>query len=161
MKNVFIALSLSCLTASAAASSSDLLDNYGKLAQLTTQQINTASYKEVGAASSKLVDIAKQFLPAFSLKNPVCKEYVDAVMKAADTMQKISLEEIEADYHHDGKLPKVADGSCYHAKDLLVHPATVVVMASKLKDTKANRESMAAELYEVIAHLGAVKQAVK
>ncbi|MGB0835037.1 MAG: hypothetical protein ACPGR2_11000 [Psychrobium sp.] len=161
MKKMLIALSLSCLSASAFANNSDLLDNYGKLAKLTTQQINTASYKDLGTASSQLVDIAKEFLPAFSKSNPVCKEYVDAIMKAADSMQKISLEEIEADYHHDGKLPKVTNGSCYHAKDLLVHPATVVVMANTLKDTKENRQSMAAELYEVIAHLGAVKQAVK
>lgn len=161
MKNLLIVLSLSCLSASALAGNSDLLDNYGKLAKSTTQQIHTMPYKKLGVVSSKLVDIAKEFLPAFSQSNPVCKDYIDTLMKAADSMQELTLEQIEADYHHDGKLPKVTDGSCYHAKDLLVHPATVVVMANKLKDSKANRDSMAAELYEVIAHLGAVQQAVK
>ena len=42
-----------------------------------------------------------------------------------------------------------------------MHPATVVVMAKTLKDTRANRKKMSHEIEEVIQHLSLVKLAVK
>jgi len=69
----------------------------------------------------------------------------------ADEMQTISLPQIERDYHDGEALPKSAD-HCYNAKELVVHPATVVILAKK-KISSKTREQMLAEIDEVIAHL--------
>ena len=161
MNKFVLALSLCCISSISFANSSDMLAKYSNLAKLATQDVQLSSFSAIDKSSAKLVDLAKEILPAFSENNPACKIYLDIVMSAADSMQQLSLEQIEADYHLDGKLPTLTNGDCYHAKDLLVHPATVVVMAKTLKDTKANRKKMQHEIAEVIQHLGAVQQAVK
>jgi len=161
MNKFFLALSLCCVSSLSFANSDDMLSKYGNLAKLATQDVKLSSFSDIDKSSAKLVDLAKAILPAFSKSNPECKIYLDAVMLAADSMQQLSLKQIEADYHLDGKLPTLTSGDCYHAKDLLVHPATVVVMAKTLKDNKANREKMKHEIEEVIQHLGLVKQAVR
>lgn len=137
-----------------------MLAKYGNLAERATQDTKFSSFDAISKSSAKLVDLAKEILRAFSDNNPACKIYLDTVMSAADSMQQLSLKQIEADYHLDGKLPTLTNGDCYHAKDLLVHPATVVVMDKTLKDTYANRQKMTHEIEEVIQHLGLVKQAV-
>lgn len=161
MKKIVLALSLCCISTLTFAKSDDMLLKYGKVAESTVKEIMTASFDDISKSSTELVDLAKGILLAFSEHHSACKVYLGAVMAAADSMQEITLEEIEADYHADGKLPALTSGDCYHAKDLLVHPATVVVMAKTLKDTKANRKHMAHEIEEVIVHLSLVKAAVK
>jgi len=161
MKKLTIALSLCCISNLLFANNSETLTKYGKVAELATAEIKTGSFQEIAKSSTELVDLAKKILPVFTINNPECKVYLDAVMLASDSMQQLSLEEIEADYHLDGKLPTLTSGDCYHAKDLLVHPATVVVMAKTLKDSKDNRQKMSHEIEEVIQHLSLVKLAVK
>ena len=73
-------------------------------------------------------------------------------------MLTISVDEIERDYHADGKLPPVKDAACYHAKDLLVHPATVVVLATNQTHDQKTKEQMHHEIEEVLEHFGQVKQ---
>lgn len=161
MKKIVLALSLCCISTLTFANNDEMLSKYGKVAESTVKTIQTASFEDISKSSTQLVNLAKEVLPAFTKRQPACNAYLGAVMAAADSMQKITLEEIEADYHADGKLPALTSGDCYHAKDLLVHPATVVVMAKTLKDTEANRKQMAHELEEVIVHLSLVKAAVK
>jgi len=161
MKKIVLALSLCCISTLTFAKTDDMLSKYENIAASTVKNIMTSSFENINKSSSQLVDLAKEILPAFSKSNTACNVYLGAVMDAADTMQKITLAEIEADYHADGKLPPLTSGDCYHAKDLLVHPATVVVMAKTLNDTEANRKKMAHELEEVIVHLSLVKAAVK
>ena len=72
-------------------------------------------------------------------------------------MLNSSLEAIERDYHADGKLPPMKRAVCYHAKDLLVHPATMAVIAKTQKDSPKTREMISHELEEVLAHFGEVK----
>ena len=83
---------------------------------------------------------------------------MSAAIKAADEMLTISVDEIERDYHADGKLPPVKDAACYHAKDLLVHPATVVVLAANQTHDQKTKEQMHHEIEEVLEHFGQVKQ---
>lgn len=161
MKKLTIALSLCCISTVLLANSNEALTKYGKVAELATTEIKTVSFQKIAKSSTELVNLAKDILPAFTKSNPECKVYLDAVMLASDSMQQLSLDEIEADYHLDGKLPALTSGDCYHAKDLLVHPATVVVMAKTLKDTSKNRKKMSHEIEEVIQHLNLVKLAVK
>jgi hypothetical protein len=71
-------------------------------------------------------------------------------------MANLSLEAIESGYHADGLLPPLKDATCYHAKDLLVHPATVQAMA-RIGMTKDEQWKQAIhEIEEVLAHLSAV-----
>lgn len=160
MKKLVVAVSLCCVSSLSFGHGNDALSEYGRLAQAATKEIKHASFKEINKSSAQLVSLARKILPAFTQSNPACQVYLDSVMAAADSMQQLSLEQIEADYHLDGKLPPLKSGDCYHAKDLLVHPATVVVMAKTLDDTAENRRKMAHEIEEVIEHLSLVKQAV-
>ena len=66
--------------------------------------------------------------------------------------------EIETGYHADGKLPKTPSAECYHGKDLVVHPATVVALANA---GLTDREKAKAEITEVLGHLGAVEADAK
>ncbi|MCV2884440.1 hypothetical protein OE749_07015 [Aestuariibacter sp. AA17] len=128
-------------------------DAYEKQSQLLVNDIENAPINVIASDAKILVRMAKEdILPAFSKANPVCEEYVQAIIDASDHMQTLSLDQIEKDYHADGKLPAMKDPVCYHAKDMLVHPATVVVMAKTEKDSTAMRESMKHEIDEVIEH---------
>ena len=73
-------------------------------------------------------------------------------MKKLDTL---TLEEIERDYHADGALPEAPD-FCYHAKDLIVHPATVILLTRE-PDSELTRGRIGAEIQEVRAHVGQVQ----
>lgn len=161
MKKTVLALSLFITSWASHAQVIETLNSYGQLAQKASQEIKVESFEQINQSSAQLVELAKKILPAFSKNNPKCVDYLNTVMAAADSMQSLTLEQIEADYHLDGKLPTLTSGDCYHAKDLLVHPATVVVMSKTLADNKENRRQMAHELTEVIQHLGLVKNAVQ
>ena len=108
----------------------------------------------------QLVSNAKLMLQQFIASNKQCENYLTQALNAADKMPLLSLEQIERDYHADGKLPAAADASCYHAKDLLVHPATVVVLTRKQTDDQQTRTKIKHELMEVLEHLTQVKSKV-
>lgn len=76
-------------------------------------------------------------------------------MGVLDRLSSIDVDELERDYHADGALPQ-APGFCYNAKDLLVHPATVVVLARSGDGPEVHRR-MAAEMREALTHLAAVR----
>ncbi|MBE0363119.1 hypothetical protein PULV_a0753 [Pseudoalteromonas ulvae UL12] len=112
---------------------------------------------EVELHAKTLVDISKVIIDDFIVVYPQCKEYLGALTAAADTIHTLPLEEIESGYHADGKLPKFSDPNCYHAKDLLVHPATVQAMAKLGLSDPALREKAEHELIEVLAHFSQVE----
>ncbi|MDP2561654.1 hypothetical protein [Psychrobium sp. 1_MG-2023] len=165
MKKLFLVAALfGCstigLTAQVTAKEMTMWQEYKAAATHTSQLIKSGSYDEIGNSAANLVTIANDILPAFAHKKPQCKVYLDAVLAASESMQSLSLEAIEADYHADGKLPALTSGECYHAKDLLVHPATVVVMAKTLSDNKKERKHMSHEIDEVLMHLDQVAATV-
>ncbi|NTS75788.1 hypothetical protein HR060_02820 [Catenovulum sp. SM1970] len=152
-------LSLAGLSSASYASSTQMWVQYFSLAQNISTQAKTAPMAQLKADSTELTLLSKQLLPAFMEKHPICNEYLTAALDAAETMMTISLDEIERDYHADGKLPKMTSPSCYHAKDLLVHPATVAVLASTQPDNAQTREQIGHEMVEVLAHFSEVKKA--
>ena len=114
---------------------------------------------EIGTMATELMDMGLKELTALREKHPVCDPYFDALVAAAPTLPDLPLDVIESGYHADGKLPKMPDGVCYHGKDLVAHPATVVAMSkSGLTDTAA-RTAAKAEITEVLGPLGAVEAA--
>ena len=120
-----------------------------------------ASDKDIIAQSANLVNQSQTIISAFKEKFPQCEEYLTAVSAAAKIIPSLPLEAIETDYHADGKLPKLPDANCYHAKDLLVHPATVQAIASIGITTPEQREDAKGEIVEVIEHFSQVEQAFK
>lgn len=114
----------------------------------------------IESESAQLVSTSLPIVNAFIAKYPQCTEYLTALKNAADVIPTLPLEEIESGYHADGKLPKFDDENCYHAKDLLVHPATVQAMAAQGIKTDKEWESAQHEIAEVLGHFSAVEAAM-
>ena len=136
--------------------SDDVWSQYQAEAENTQKLIKEGNLTQIERSASGLVTLSKQILPLVTAKQAKCDAYLDAALSAADNMVALSLEAIERDYHADGKLPKVEAAECYHAKDLLVHPATVVVL-TKGQDNPTLRAQMQDEIAEVIEHFAQVK----
>jgi len=135
----------------AAASSEDA---YKAAAQeLVAALDGDADATKVGELAEALTELGLGLVEELKAEHPVCGPYLAALVAAAPTMTDLSIEEIEADYHADGKLPELPDKVCYHGKDLVVHPATVSVMA---KNGLGDRAAAKAEITEVLAHLDEV-----
>lgn len=132
---------------------------YHDVAKNLVEMSDTLAWGKIQADSEKLVALSQTMLGAFVAKNPVCADYVNAALAQTATMLNASLEEIERDFHADGKLPPMKKPACYHAKDLLVHPATAVVITKTLDASNRSRKMVKHELVEVIEHFNQVKAA--
>ena len=104
-----------------------------------------------------MVNISKSIVAQSIKALPQCTEYLSALLNVADTIATLPLDDIESGYHADGKLPPLKDGACYHAKDLLVHPATVQAMANIGLKSESQWKQAAHEIEEVLEHLSAVE----
>lgn len=114
----------------------------------------------ISQKAEEVIQLSLNVIDAASFRLPQCKAYLDKTMELLPILNTISHESIEKDYHHDGALPK-APGECYHTKDLLIHPATVVVLTRDDPDLiDATKESITAEITEVLAHTELVRQLV-
>ena len=89
-------------------------------------------------------------------KKPECSEYLSSLLSVNDALLKLSPQEIEAGYHRDGRLPKNPNPTCHHAKDLMVHPATVIVLNQVTPRVKV--ELMLREVLELKGHLSEIKK---
>jgi hypothetical protein len=100
-----------------------------------------------------LADNANNLIEPFVERYPTCAAYLQAARALRSRWESMSLAQIEADYHHDGVLPAVADprdrALCYQMKDLLVHPLTALRL---LRETPVDRASVEHEIVEVVAH---------
>jgi len=118
-----------------------------------------ADNNQIEKSAEALVALSQPIIQAFKVKFPQCNEYLSAVSEAASIIPSLPLAEIETGYHADGKLPRITDVKCYHAKDLLVHPATVQAMAVIGIESDEQREKAKHEVVEVIEHFTQVEQA--
>ena len=133
------------------------LAEYRTLAKGLMAAIDSGEKAEaVNQKARALMDSGTAILPVFQERHPDCSAYLKTLIAALPTMGKLSLDEIERDYHADGKLPKSPNEGCYHAKDLVVHPATVIILSQAGLKTKDARAKATAEIAEVLAHLGQV-----
>lgn len=143
---------------SSSAQSTDLWKKYETIATEIKTSHDSASFSDLKQKSQSLTQLSTELLPKFIAHNQECEAYLSVAMNSVDVMLNLSLEQIEADYHADGKLPPMNDVKCYHAKDLLVHPATAAVIAGTMDDTAESRSMISAEITEVLEHLEQVKQ---
>lgn len=133
-----------------------LIKTYKAEAEALLKQISDKNTSTIEKQSKELVNISKNIISKINKNLPQCTEYFTALSSAADTMADLSLEEIESGYHADGLLPPLKDATCYHAKDLLVHPATVQAMARIGIKTDKEWHQAEHEIEEVLEHLSAV-----
>lgn len=159
MKFISIIISLT-LSLGASLSQADnenpLIKSYKTQAQILLKQLDKKDVDAVAKQSEQLVSLSKSIIAQVNKNLPQCTEYFTALSDAADTMADLSLDVIESGYHADGLLPPLKDGTCYHAKDLLVHPATVQAMARIGMKTDKEWQQAKHEIEEVLAHLSAV-----
>ena len=109
-----------------------------------------ADASAINALSLELTKIGAEITQDVVKNRPACKPYLDALIAAAPTLHTLTAEAIERDYHKDGKLPKSPSEDCHHAKDLVVHPATVSVLVRA--EPRAQPEEMLREMIEVKGH---------
>ena len=133
------------------------IENNKQLIQAAQQGV---AYNEISTGAQALVEASKPILTAYINKHQQCKDYLSKVLDDADLMLSLDSETIERDYHDDGALPD-AEFTCYHAKDLLVHPATVVVLTANQPDNKQTRDQIIHELEEVAAHVIVAEKLLK
>ena len=127
------------------------------LEMLKTKNINS---KTIQNKAKALLSLSEVVIESAQFRLPQCNEYLTKTLVIKTSLEEISHETLEKDYHHDGALPK-APGECYHTKDLFIHPATVYVLVRddpSLQD--ATKSSINAEITEVLAHTELVRQLV-
>ena len=115
---------------------------------------------DINKQAKELLILSENIFDTARFRLPQCNEYLAKTLELKNSLQNISHETLEKDYHHDGALPK-APGECYHTKDLFVHPATVLILTRddpSLSET--TKTSINAEITEVLAHTEYVRQLV-
>jgi len=137
----------------------NMIDAYQRNAERLVERINDGSDAgALAAAARRLTHESVPIVDGFAERHADCREYLQASKAVLEQLDTISVEVIEKDYHADGALPDAED-KCYHVKDLLVHPATVVVLLRE-SDPAAVREDMKNEILEVLGHLDAVRDSL-
>ena len=127
------------------------------LEMLKTKNINS---KTIQNKAKDLLSLSEVVIESAQFRLPQCNEYLTKTLAIKTSLEEISHETLEKDYHHDGALPE-APGECYHTKDLFIHPATVYVLVRddpSLQD--ATKSSINAEITEVLAHTELVRRLV-
>lgn len=113
-------------------------------------KLNTRmEFKSVADKSKELLSLGKSIASEYSLKNPECKNYLNAVLDQTPKMLTSTLDEVEKNYHQGSKLPAIENSKCKTAKELVVHPATVLLL-SDIDVKTFDQEKIASELEEAI-----------
>ena len=145
------------LTLSYCAYHNKKIGYYRDQGQNLIKMINRGSaQKELVQESLNLMVEGIAVARKFAARYPECNEYLSYAIEQKDSMISLSLEEIEQLYHADGGMPPAPD-HCYDVKDLIVHPATVIVLLHRHKTSpqtqKQDRQQMLGELVEVLDHV--------
>ena len=138
-----------------------LLANYEIEAKKLVRLVETQGNSEgINQQASKLMNLSESVIDSARFRLPQCDEYLAMSIALRSRLGEISHASLESDYHHDGALPE-APAECYHAKDLFIHPATVLVLTRDDPGLKnETRMSIKAEIIEVLAHTEFVRQLV-
>ena len=136
----------------------ELIERYATQAQALSAQLKPGVDTAAAAnAAESLLEIGAAIVPAFVERHPHCREYMAAALQVQDVWRQMDAATLERDFHNDGALPEVQGdaNTCYHMKDLVVHPATALVLLSQ---SPQDVEGANREITEVIAHAHVVRQ---
>ena len=172
LKQLIVASSLIIISGCDKTLTTKSAEHVAKPAQLSTfeqylEQANTLlsnirarkDAASLEAESAELVALSQALIKEFVVKYPQCTDYLAALTDVATVIASLPIAEIDSGYHSDGKLPKFNDPVCYHAKDLLVHPATVQANARLGLVEQHAYQDAELDIIEVIAHFEQVEQA--
>lgn len=130
-------------------------------ARAVVAAIDAGAAPAQGPALQRLAERADAMIEPFIARFPVCADYLAAARALNATWTTLSLERIEADFHHDGALPALAAPQdralCYQMKDLLVHPLTGLRL---LQEREPDPKTLRHEIDEVVSHGAALKALV-
>ena len=141
---------------------------FKKLAKDTIRQAMSGSIKDIDkliAQQEKLFDIGVQGCREYAAtaKNPKDVKIMNLVIKNADKMKAMTLDEIEGAWHEGGVLNKngidfdTTDhmGAAISHMDTVVHPATTYIALKEYKKTKDRDllDQVKDELSEVLEHI--------
>jgi hypothetical protein len=132
------------------------LDAYEIRARSLVKRLEALDREAAKTDGETLLAMAASLTPAFVQQQPQCSDYLSAALRVRESWTTMDAASMERDYHSDGLLPPMpADGAvCYDMKDLIVHPATaLVLLAQDWPDFDQSKK----EIEEVLAHLGAVR----
>lgn len=129
---------------------------YRAQGQQVIEQIERgADSAAIRTASLQLMEEGISIAQRYLRGHPECRDYVERTIQHRERMLQLPLPELERLYHVGEALPEAPD-HCYDVKDLIVHPATVVVLLQCEEIAPASckqaREQMTSELEEVIDH---------
>lgn len=121
---------------------------------------NGASTGQINNKARQLMELSKTVLESARFRLPQCDTYLALSLSLEKQLDDITHARLESDFHHDGALPQ-APPECYHAKDLFVHPASVLVLTrDDPKLAEETKKAIKAEISEVLAHTELVRQLV-
>jgi hypothetical protein len=99
-----------------------------------------------------LTDTGTEILLDFRRKRPECHELVSLIVESQGQMLSLDLDELEERFHEGVGLPESPD-HCFNAKELIVHPQTMRVLARMARQSgEDQREDLQAEYSELLAH---------
>ena len=160
LRNSLIATT-ALLVSSTLQAESSVLNHYQQQAKALLSKLQQQSSETIEQDAAAMVAASLPILSQFRSRYPECGDYLDALQQASSALPDMPLERIETGYHADAELPPLTNAACYHAKDLLVHPATVQAMAKKGINTDKQWQSAEHEIEEVIEHFSQVEMAMK
>ncbi len=153
-------LSLGCQSSLPPSTPPTELEAVAKYEAASLELLNAVSsgqsLSEIGVQAHGLADLSQVIIGDFAVRYPPCGPYLNQALKVVGLLDSLTLAEIERDYHADGALPD-APAFCYNAKDLVVHPATVLLWVRE-PDGPDTRARISAEIQEVRTHLVQVRK---
>lgn len=147
-------------SAPVAVDASEGVDGYvARATALRDALVPGADVANLRRDAEALMELGATLVPAFVERYPHCETYLAAALQVREAWPSLDLAAIERDYHHDGVLPRIENsGVCYHMKDLVTHPATVLVL---LQDAQPDYAQARREIDEVIEHVGFVARSTQ
>ncbi len=110
----------------------------------------SSTSKAISKQAEVLLVLSEDIIASARFRLPQCDEYLTKTLALKDSLNDMSHETLEKDYHHDAALP-----------NLFVHPATVIILTRDDPSlNNATKSSINAEITEVLGHTELVRQLV-
>ena len=151
---VFFGLFFSCATSQNkkfSLSQTERVKDYQQFADQIVREVKSgADEGKVAEMGMHLITMARPIINNFQTAYPDCSLLLETILERSSEITELNLEMVERGYHEGELLPEAPE-HCHAAKELIVHPATVVVIAKRgyLQDGK---QKIADEIEEVVEH---------
>ena len=159
-------LALVLLTFTATAAQAFDKATFERLAKASIKEAMSGEIKDPDAlikTQKKLIALGVAGCKEYAKKNPKWAKLMNLVVKNADKMQTMSLDDIEEQWHEGEALKEIGlnfdeiehFGAALSFMDTVLHPATVVIVLNEYKKTRDPEllDQIKDELSEVLKHI--------